>query len=177
MSAGSSAGRCSTSPAERVWYYTFMARPVKAFVVPSREGEVIRGPAGGPSTIKARAETTNGTFTALENIVGPKQGSPLHIHVREDEMYYVLDGHLRFKADDQFLDASIGSFVFIPRGTPHCFQNVGADPARLLVMFTPSGMERFFEEHAKLPAGPVDPEAYRLIARASWMEVVGPPLD
>jgi hypothetical protein len=52
--------------------------------------------------------------------------------------------------------------------------NVGDGPARLLVMFTPAGMERFFEGHAALPPGPPDPETYRRIARAAWMEVVGP---
>jgi len=154
-----------------------MANRVSAFVVQHGEGEQIRGPAGGPTTIKARAETTNGTFTALENTVAPRQGPPLHIHVREDEMYYVLEGHLRFKADEQFLDAPAGSFVFIPRGTPHCFQNVGEHPARILVMFTPAGMERFFEGHAALPAGPPDLDAYRAVAHSAWMEVVGGPLS
>jgi len=43
-------------------------------------------------------------------------------------------------------------------------------------MFTPSGMERFFEQHALLPPGPVDPEAYRAIAHDNWMEVAGPPI-
>jgi mannose-6-phosphate isomerase-like protein (cupin superfamily) len=81
----------------------FMPNRVSAFVVLDGDGEKIRGPDGGPTTIKARAETTNGTFTALENVVAPRQGPPLHIHVREDEMYYILDGHLRFKADDQLL--------------------------------------------------------------------------
>jgi len=43
-------------------------------------------------------------------------------------------------------------------------------------MFTPSGMERFFEEHALLPTGAVDPEQYRAIAERSWMQVAGPTL-
>lgn len=153
-----------------------MANRVSAFVVLDGDGEKMRGPAGGPTTIKARAETANGTFTALENIVASKQGPPLHIHIREDEMYYILDGHLRFKADEQLLDAPTGSFVFIPRGTPHCFQNIGDAPARILVMFTPAGMERFFEGQAKLPSGPLDLDAYRAVAHSAWMEVVGKPL-
>jgi len=154
----------------------FVPNRVRGFVIKEGEGEEIRGPVGGPALIKARAETTNGAFTALVNAIAPGQGPPLHIHVREDEMYYVLGGELRFKIGDQMLDAGTGSFVFIPRGTEHCFQNAGSGPARLLVMFAPAGMERFFEEHAKLPAGPVDAERYRSIAHGAWMEVVGPPL-
>jgi mannose-6-phosphate isomerase-like protein (cupin superfamily) len=154
-----------------------VAGPVPPFVVLAGEGEVIRGPVGGATTIKARAETTSGTVTAVETVVAPGQGPPLHVHVREDEMYYVQDGQLRFKADGRLFDAPKGAFMFIPRGTPHCFRNFGESPARILVIFTPAGMERFFEGHAKLPAGPIDAEAYNRVAHGAWMEVVGPTLD
>ena len=153
-----------------------MASLTRAFVVQVGEGQVIPGPAGGPTTIKARTETTNGSFTMLEVTIGPKQGPPAHVHRREDEMWYLLDGRFRFIADDKLLEAAPGSFVFVPRGTAHCFQNLEDRPSRILVMFTPSGMERFFEEHALLPPGPVDPGRYRDIAERSWMEVAGPPL-
>ena len=153
-----------------------MPTPVTAYVVGAGSGESFRGPAGGPTTIKARTENTGGTFTMLEVTVGPKEGPPLHLHHREDEMWYVLDGMFRFIAEESIFEAPTGSFVFVPRRTAHCFQNMGVEPATVLVMFTPSGMERFFEEHAKLPAGPVDPDRYREIAAGSWMDVLGPPL-
>jgi oxalate decarboxylase/phosphoglucose isomerase-like protein (cupin superfamily) len=54
--------------------------------------------------------------------------------------------------------------VFVPQGTPHCFQNVTAAPARILVMFTPAGMEHFFDRFAELAAP--DPEAFRRIGEA-----------
>ncbi len=131
---------------------------------------------GGPTIIKARTETTAGSLTLLENVIPSLQGPPLHVHAREDEAWYVLTGHFRFRADDDLLDAPAGSFVFVPRGTRHCFQNISGEDGRILVLFTPSGMERFFEEHAKVPAGPVDPATYRAIANANWMDVAGPPL-
>jgi mannose-6-phosphate isomerase-like protein (cupin superfamily) len=157
-----------------------MSGPVNPFLVPAGAGETVHGPAGGPVTFKARTQDTNGTVTALENIIGPGQGPPLHLHAREDEMYYILDGHLRFKADGTLFDASTGAFMFIPRNTAHCFANVGADPARILVMFTPAGMERFFEGIARLEAGPdgrPDPDAYRAVAHSASMQVLGPPLS
>jgi hypothetical protein len=64
--------------------------------------------------------------------------------------------------------------VFVPRGTPHCFQNIAGTPARILVMFTPAGMERFFDRLAALSAP--DPEAFKSIGRPLGMEVIGPPL-
>jgi quercetin dioxygenase-like cupin family protein len=140
------------------------------------DGQVLRGPAGGEARILARSETTNGSFTALENVIAPHEGPPEHIHAHEDEMYSVLAGAIRFKADGRYFDAPAGAFMFIPRGTPHCFLNVGDAPARLLVMFVPAGMERFFEGHAALPDGPPDPEAYRRVAHAAGMKVVGPPM-
>ena len=153
-----------------------MVRPVEAFMVAPGEGHVIRGPAGGPTTIKARTETTNGSLTLLEVTIGPKQGPPAHVHRREDEMWYLLDGTFRFIADGRLFEAEPGSCVFVPRGTAHCFQNLEDRASRILVMFTPSGMERFFEEHAHLAPGEVDPDRYREIAERSWMEVAGRPL-
>lgn len=153
-----------------------MPQEVKPFVVPPDGGEMLRGPVGGPARILARAETTNGGFTAIVNEIPPQQGPPEHLHVREDEMYFVFQGAIRFKADGQYFDAPTGAFMFIPRGTPHCFQNIGDGSAQLLVMFAPAGMERFFEGVAQLPAGAPDPAVYNEIAHSAWMEVVGPPM-
>lgn len=134
-----------------------MVTPLAAFVVPPGGGTTISGPAGGPATIKARRENTVGTFKLVENIIGPGQGPPQHVHAR-DEMWFVLEGNLRFVADGELFAAPEGSFVFVPRRIPQCFQNIGDGPARILVMFTPAGMERFFEQHAEFPRGPVDPD-------------------
>jgi mannose-6-phosphate isomerase-like protein (cupin superfamily) len=121
-------------------------------------------------------DSTDGSFTLLEITIGPKQGPPQHVHRREDEMWYILDGSFRFVADERLFEADQGSFVFVPRGTSHCFQNLTNEPARLLVMFTPSGMERFFIEHADVPPDHMKPAAYAGIADRSWMTVTGPPL-
>ena len=155
---------------------THPTRTAHPYVLRDGEGEQLRGPVGGPVRIMARAETTGGTFAALHNVVAPGMGPPLHLHVREDEMFYVLEGRLHVRAGEHDLDAPAGSFVFVPRGTPHAFRNPDEVPARILVMFTPAGMERFFEGQAALPAGPADPQAYRRVAHSAWMEVLGPPL-
>jgi mannose-6-phosphate isomerase-like protein (cupin superfamily) len=153
-----------------------MMSEVRSFVVPPSGGRLLRGPVGGPTILKATVDETAGTLTVLETEVAPLQGPPLHLHRREDEFWYILAGDFRFRADDRILTAPQGSFVFVPRGTRHCFQNVGSAIGRVLVGFTPGGMERFFEAHAELPPGPVDPEVYRAIADRSFMVVAGPPL-
>src|SRR4051812_27562615 len=110
-------------------------------VVGPGDGATVEGPVGGPLTFKVRGEQTGGALTALENVIPPGQGPPLHAHADEDEAWYVLAGELEFRLDEDLHRAPTGSFVFVPRGTPHCFVNVGEEPARVLVLFTPSGME------------------------------------
>jgi quercetin dioxygenase-like cupin family protein len=113
-----------------------------AVTVGPGEGATIQGPAGGPLTFKVRGAQTGGLLTAFENVVAPGDGPPLHTHANQDESSYVLDGRLRFRLGDERSDAPQGSFVFVPRGLAHCFQNVGESPARILVAFTPSEWRR-----------------------------------
>jgi len=74
------------------------------------------------------------------------------------------------------LRASTGGLAFGPRGTPHCFQNISDAPGRLLVITTPSGLERFFQEFAALRPGPAAAETLAAVGQANWIEFVGPPL-
>jgi quercetin dioxygenase-like cupin family protein len=153
-----------------------MSDTTKAVCVDAGEGQTIQGPVGGPLTFKVRAEETGGRLTVLENVIPAGEGPPLHVHGAEDESWYVLDGELRFRLGDAIRTAPSGAFVYVPRGTPHCFQNVGDGPARILVMFNPSGMERFFDRFAQLGDGPAGPEAFKRIGAEVGMDVVGPPL-
>ena len=147
-----------------------------SYVLGPGEGTTIEGPAGGPLTFKARGELTNGSLTAIENTIAPGDGPPLHKHANEDEAFYILEGQLRFRIDDELHPAPAGSFVFVPRGSAHCFQNIGDTPARILVLFTPAGMEGFFERFAALTPADVGPDAFQRAGAPVGMEVLGPPL-
>ena len=138
------------------------------------EGTTIEGPVGGPLTFKVRGDQTGGSLTALENVIPPGQGPPLHSHANEDEAWYVIEGELRFQLGERESSAPAGSFVFVPRGVQHAFTNPGDRPARILVLFTPSGMEAFFDRFASLAAP--DPAAFKTIGESVGMAVVGPPL-
>jgi mannose-6-phosphate isomerase-like protein (cupin superfamily) len=153
-----------------------MSNPVMPFAVLSGEGKPMETPTGGSVTIKADTMNTNGSFTVLEFVQPPKTGPALHIHHREDEIWYVLEGDFRFKAGEAMFQVSKGGMAFGPRGTPHCFQNVSDTPGQLLVITAPSGAERVFEDYAALLPGPVDPEKFAAVARANWVEFIGPPL-
>ncbi len=151
-----------------------MTNRTEPVIVGPGEGATVEGPVGGPLTFKVRGDQTNGSLAAFENVIPPGQGPPLHQHAHEDELWYVLEGALRFKLALEIHSAPAGSLVFVPRGTPHCFQNVGEGAARILVMFTPAGMETFFDQVALLSApGTSD---FVTIGGPLGMTVLGPPL-
>jgi len=79
-------------------------------------------------------------------VVPPNGGPPFHIHQHEDETFYVLEGTPTFRLGDDTIVAGPGDFVNVPKGTPHCFHNASDAPVRMILTFTPAGIERFFEE-------------------------------
>jgi quercetin dioxygenase-like cupin family protein len=153
-----------------------MNTPAQAIVVGPGEGHTVQGPVGGPLTFKARGGETGGRLLAMENVVAPGEGPPLHTHAEQDEAWYVLEGQLRFTLGEQVSDAPAGSFVYVPRGVEHNFRNTGDSPARLLVLFTPAGMEAFFDRFATVPADSVSPATFAELGADVGMAVTGPPL-
>ncbi len=124
--------------------------------LPPGEGKAV-WVVGDTYTFKAIGEETGGAFSLVEGTVAPQAGPPPHIHLREDEFYYVLEGELEVLDGERTFTASTGSYVYIPRNTLHAFKNVRETPARVLIGFTPAGFEGFFfatGEPAKEGASP-----------------------
>jgi quercetin dioxygenase-like cupin family protein len=138
------------------------------------EGGSAGHPLGGEVAFKVRGEESGGRLTAFETVVAPGEGPPLHTHANEEETLYVLEGDVRFKLGDEIHHGPVGSFAFVPRGLPHTFQNVGDTSARMLIHFTPSGMERFFDGVDALDAP--GPDVFVTLGAEVGMTVVGPPL-
>lgn len=102
--------------------------------------------AAGIYTIKAAGQDTGGAYAMLEILVSPQSGPPSHLHSREVESFYILEGSLSFWLADQKLTGGAGCLVIAPPGLPHAFKNEGDTPARALLLITPAGLEEFFEE-------------------------------
>jgi quercetin dioxygenase-like cupin family protein len=96
-------------------------------------------------TFLVTGEDSGGSYFTLKVVVGPGNGPPPHIHHREEEQFYILDGELTFQVGDQTLDVSAGDFIHIPRETVHSFKN-GPRPAKSFSTFSPAGIEDFFKE-------------------------------
>lgn len=129
-----------------------------AFSSPAGAGERI-WIVGDTLTFKATADTTGGALTAIECEAAPGGGPPPHIHDNEDEAFYVLEGEFEILLGEELVHVGPGDFAFAPRGTVHRFANIGDTPGRILILFTPGGLEGFFRT-AGTPAtgdGPAPP--------------------
>jgi mannose-6-phosphate isomerase-like protein (cupin superfamily) len=94
--------------------------------------------------LKASRLSTGGAVSIFETTI-EGGGPPLHVHDREDECFYMLDGQVSVRCGDEAFDAAAGSFVFLPRGRPHRF-SADSGPARLLLIAVPGGIEAYFAE-------------------------------
>jgi quercetin dioxygenase-like cupin family protein len=112
---------------------------------PSGTGRAFWGP-GDHYTFLVTGTESGGAYFAMEALVPPGGGPPPHIHTREDETFYLLEGQIEFLLGEETILAGPGDFVNVPRGTVHRFENTGAETARLVLTFTPAGIERWFEE-------------------------------
>ncbi len=94
----------------------------------------------------ATGEDTGGRYAVWEAVVPPGGGPPPHVHSREEEGFYVLDGEITFTVDGERVVATAGAFANMPVGTPHGFKNESDRPARMLISVAPAGLERMFFE-------------------------------
>jgi quercetin dioxygenase-like cupin family protein len=92
------------------------------------------------AVIKATADKTGGLLSILEVTAPPKFEAPLHVHHREDESFWILEGDLTIEVGGESIEARAGDYVFSPREIPHRFQ-VGPDGCRMLMILTPGGIE------------------------------------
>jgi len=94
----------------------------------------------------ATGHETGGAYTLTESMVLPNGGPPMHVHQREDEAFWVLEGELEVIVGEQAFTVPTGGYVQLPRGVPHRFLNRAATPARFLTLLVPAGAEGFFQE-------------------------------
>ena len=124
---------------------------------PVATGPAFWGP-GDHYTFLVTGEETGGAYFAMEALVPPGGGPPPHIHTREDETFYVLEGEIEFLLGEETILAGPGDFVNVPRQTVHRFLNVGAETARLVLTFTPAGIDRWFAEILDAAPNEIRPE-------------------
>jgi len=153
-----------------------------AMVVQPGEGEAVWF-LHGRMTVKATAEGTNGAFGLTEVVIPPGFSPPMHVHHREEESFYVLEGELTMWVDGQTIAAPKGSFVYGPRDVPHTFI-VSSEEARFVIIAAPAGFDDFVRtigepaQQLVIPppaTEPPDIAALSAIAARHGIEILGPP--
>lgn len=114
---------------------------------------------------------TDGRYATIEATVLPGGGPPPHVHSREDETFYVLEGEITFRIGDESVVAKPGTFVHMPIGQPRAFKNETDRAAKMLISFAPAGLEDYFFEvgrplEGELPPRSTQEEIEKLLAVA-----------
>ena len=151
----------------------------RPFALAPGDGTSVDNPTGGVTTFKAVSAQSGGGLTLIEGVSAPGEGPPLHVHRDQDEFIYTLDGTFRVRLGDDVIEVLPRSFVFIPRNTPHTWQNIGEGLSRFVAALVPASVEfeEFFHRYGELSPEERGMEAFSsLAAETRAMEVVGPPL-
>jgi quercetin dioxygenase-like cupin family protein len=125
-------------------------------------------------THKLTGQQTNGTYYLFESVFGPGDGNQLHLHRREDEVGYVLEGALQIRLADQTLVFEAGSVAHLPKNIPHAIRNPLEVTSRYLFMTIPAGLDKWFDAlDAARRNGTLDENMYRKLSLdygIEWLE-------
>lgn len=154
--------------------------PVRFNVVPAADG---RTPAplnivGEETLVKVSGQDSDGTLAFFHLVAPPMSGPPRHVHTREDELFYVLEGELVFELDGERHTVRASDTVYLRRGVVHAYQNFTTSDARLLIATTPGEFSGFFVElSAATPLGGLPaPDLLDAISTKYGITMLGPPM-
>ncbi len=129
-------------------------------MIKAGEGEILGSPQGCRDRFLIDSKDWGGRLAVVEHLLAPLSiAAPMHRHTKEDEFSLILEGRVWFQAGDEEHVAEVGDLVFKPRGEWHTFWNAADQPARLLEIISPGGLEEAFRVIDTAPAdldlGPV----------------------
>ena len=95
-------------------------------------------------------EETAGRFSLMETFINPGDGGPFHLHHREDESFLVTEGEMIFYDGKNRIVATAGTFVMCPPGSKRAFRNESSTQAKMIILYTPPGIEKMIELAGKV---------------------------
>lgn len=142
----------------------------------SRFGEQTKLGGLSPNDIKVSAKDTDGQLAVFEYIGKEKGGPPLHIHPKQDEIFFILEGEYLFQVGETKYQLKMGDTIFLPRNVPHTFAQL-TEKGKMFFFFQPAGkMEDFFRKIGSMKSAP-SPQEGAKIFEDHEMKVVGAPLS
>lgn len=154
-----------------------MAALVPKVLAPSEGLRLQSGP-GRDLVFKVTGEDTGGAFDYFVVEVAPHGGPPLHVHHNQEETIHVLTGQYKVRIGDETFHLGKGGFAYLPSGVPHAFLNLTDEPGEVVVVYTPGGGHRFYEELGPLTRnGSPDRATVATVFEKYGMTLLGPPLS
>lgn len=147
-------------------------------VLGPEEGLRLQSGPGRDLVFKVTGDDTGGAFDYFVVEVAPHAGPPLHVHHRQDESIHALEGRYKVRIGDEEFTVEEGGFAYMPAGLPHTFLNLTREAGRIVIVYTPGGGHRFYEElgPAARNATPDRAEIAAIFERHD-MTLLGPPLS
>lgn len=142
------------------------------------EGLRLQSGPGRDLIFKVTGEDTGGAFDYFIVEVAPKGGPPLHVHHKQEETIHVLKGQFKVQIGDSIYRLQEGGFAYLPSNVPHTFLNLTDAPAEVIVVYTPGGGHKFYEELGPLTRnGSPGPKVVGQLFAKYDMTLLGPPLS
>ena len=152
--------------------------PLAHKVLGPEDGLRLQSGPGRDLVFKLTGDETGGAFDYLVVEVAPHGGPPLHVHHRREEAIHVLSGRFTVRIGDETFTCARGGFAYLPSGMPHAFLNLTGEPAQIVVVYTPGGGHRFYEELGPLTRnGNPDRETVAAVFAKHGMTLLGPQLS
>jgi quercetin dioxygenase-like cupin family protein len=133
---------------------------------------------GRDLVFKVTGDDTGGAFDYFVVEVAPHGGPPLHVHHAQEETIHVLSGRFKVRVGDEEAVLEKGGFAFMPAGLPHAFLNLTDEDAEIVIVYTPGGGHKFYEELGPLTRnGTPDRAEVAACFERHDMSLLGPPLS
>lgn len=146
-------------------------------VLSPAEGLRLQSGPGRDLVFKVTGEDTGGAFDYFTVEVAPFGGPPLHVHHVQEESIHALRGRYKIQIGDDLHIIEEGGFAYLPSNVPHAFLNLTPEPGEIVVVYTPGGGHKFYEELGPLTRnGTPDRATVAAVFQKHGMTLLGPPL-
>jgi mannose-6-phosphate isomerase-like protein (cupin superfamily) len=142
------------------------------------EGLRLQSGPGRDLIFKVTGDDTGGAFDYFIVEVAPHGGPPLHVHHNQEETIHVVKGRYKIRIGDDIFYLQEGGFAYLPSKVPHAFLNLTDEPGEIVVVYTPGGGHKFYEELGPISRGAhPDREVIGALFAKYDMALLGPPLS
>jgi len=140
------------------------------------EGLRLQSGPGRDLIFKVTGDDTAGAFDFFTVGVAPLSGPPLHVHHVQEEAIFVLKGRFKVQVGDQTFHCDEGGFAYMPKQVPHAFFNLTEEDGEVIVVYTPGGGQKFYEEFGPIARNGADRAVLAQVFAKHDMTLLGPPL-